>query len=87
MLPSAVREATMAGDSARSRQPYGEWCAVILAVAVGVEEGERTMSHETWRGDEAEGGPEYDDRLPQAAGELYDDPDLGDDSIPDEEES
>lgn len=45
------------------------------------------MSHETWPGDEAEGGPEYDDRLPDAAGELHDDPDLGDDSIPYEEQS
>ena len=44
------------------------------------------MSHEIWRDDEAEGGPEHDERLPDAMGELHDDPYLGDDSIPDEED-
>ena len=54
---------------------------------VGAGDGRRGMSHERWSGDEAEGGPEFDDRLPDAAGELYDDPDLGDDRIPDEDAS
>jgi len=74
-----------AGETARSRNPR-QVLAAIRAAAVGVEKGKQSMTHETWRGDEAEGGPEFDDRLPPAAGELYDDPDLGDDSIPDEDE-
>jgi hypothetical protein len=45
------------------------------------------MSHEIWRNDETEGGPEYDSRLPDAVGDLHEDPSLGDDSIPDEGES
>jgi hypothetical protein len=44
------------------------------------------MTHEKWRNDEAERGPEFDERLPDARGELSDDPFLGDDSIPDEVE-
>jgi hypothetical protein len=45
------------------------------------------MSHEKWSNAEAEGGPEHDDRLPDADCELTNDPHRGDDRIPDEDES
>ena len=44
------------------------------------------MSHETTAGDEAGGGPQCDERLPEASAPTTDDPTVGDPAIPDEED-